>query len=135
MKGLARLDEQGKRSMCAACTAYLSSGLNLRCAAETMGIHRNTLAYRMRRIEARFALNLGDMNTCFELLFSSGSGMELAVKCSPSRRNHLTAARCARRFGALRNAQAGRKRRAAGVLSWPSRQSAWETWATKSAWN
>lgn len=35
-----------------------------------MGIHRNTLAYRMRRIEARFALNLGDMNTCFELLFS-----------------------------------------------------------------
>ena len=50
--------------------AYLSDGLNLRRAAERLGVHRNTLAYRMRRIEARFALDLSDMNTCFELLFS-----------------------------------------------------------------
>ena len=70
IEGLARLDEQGEAQYVRSLHAYLSSGLNLRRAAETMGIHRNTLAYRMRRIEARFALNLGDMNTCFELLFS-----------------------------------------------------------------
>ena len=70
IEGLARLDEQEEAQYVRSLHAYLSSGLNLRRAAETMGIHRNTLAYRMRRIEARFALNLGDMNTCFELLFS-----------------------------------------------------------------
>ena len=50
--------------------AYLACALNLRQAAQQLGIHRNTLAYRMKRIEERFALNLEDMNTCFELLFA-----------------------------------------------------------------
>lgn len=56
IEGLARLDEQGEAQYVRSLHAYLSSGLNLRRAAETMGIHRNTLAYRMRRIEAALRL-------------------------------------------------------------------------------
>lgn len=50
--------------------AYLSHGLNMRQAAQALGIHRNTLDYRMRRVQELFALDLQDVNTCFELLFS-----------------------------------------------------------------
>ena len=72
-RALARLDEQEDAQYIRSLRAYLSDGLNLRRAAERLGVHRNTLAYRMRRIEARFALDLSDMNTCFELLsFRSG---------------------------------------------------------------
>ena len=50
--------------------AYLSHGLDLRRAAQTLSIHRNTLDYRMKRVQELFALDLTDVNTCFELLFS-----------------------------------------------------------------
>lgn len=50
--------------------AYLSHGLNMRQAAQILGIHRNTLEYRIKRAQELFALNLEDLNTCFELLFS-----------------------------------------------------------------
>ena len=70
LAGIARLDEQEQAQYVRSLHAYLSSGLNLRHAAETLSVHRNTLAYRMRRIEERFALDLSDMNTCFELLFA-----------------------------------------------------------------
>ena len=70
IEALARLDEREDAQYIRSLRAYLSDGLNLRRAAERLGVHRNTLAYRMRRIEARFALDLSDMNTCFELLFS-----------------------------------------------------------------
>ena len=49
---------------------YLENGLNLRQAASLQGIHRNTLAYRIRRIQERFGVDLENKNTCFELLFS-----------------------------------------------------------------
>lgn len=49
---------------------YLENGLNLRQAAAIQGIHRNTLDYRIRRIQERFCVNLENKNTCFELLFS-----------------------------------------------------------------
>ena len=70
LAGIARLDEQEQAQYAASLHAYLDSGLNLRRAAEALNVHRNTLAYRMRRIEERFALDLSDRNTCFELLFS-----------------------------------------------------------------
>ena len=70
IEALARLDEREDAQYIRSLRAYLSDGLNLRRAAERLGVHRNTLAYRMRRIEARFALDLSDMNTCFERLFS-----------------------------------------------------------------
>lgn len=48
---------------------YLENRLDLRLAASKQGIHRNTLAYRIRRIQERFALDLSNKNACFELLF------------------------------------------------------------------
>jgi len=49
---------------------YLENELDLRKAASLQGIHRNTLAYRIKRIQERFALDLENKHTCFELLFS-----------------------------------------------------------------
>ena len=49
---------------------YLQTGRNLRTAAQALCIHRNTMAYRIRRIGERFSLDLDDPNLCFELLFS-----------------------------------------------------------------
>lgn len=49
---------------------YLENELDLKQAAMIQGIHRNTLAYRIRRIQERFSLDLENKNTCFELLFS-----------------------------------------------------------------
>lgn len=49
---------------------YLRHGLNLRQAAQALNIHRNTLDYRMKRVQELFALDLENVNTCFELLFS-----------------------------------------------------------------
>ena len=50
--------------------AYLSHGMDLRQAAQALGVHRNTLSYRMSRIQEIFGVDLSDVNTCFELLFS-----------------------------------------------------------------
>jgi len=70
---LSRLEEidrteqtQYLKSLC----GYLENELDLRQAAVIQGIHRNTLAYRIRRIQERFSLDLENKNTCFELLFS-----------------------------------------------------------------
>lgn len=49
---------------------YLRCGRNLKEAAAILGVHRNTLAYRIGRIASLFGLDLNDTNTCFELLFS-----------------------------------------------------------------
>lgn len=65
-----RLDAREDTRYAQSLRAYLSCGLNLRQAAEQLGIHRNTLAYRMQRVQERFLLDLTDMNTCFELLFA-----------------------------------------------------------------
>lgn len=62
----AERDTQYLRSL----DAYLSCGMDLKLAAQCLGVHRNTLAYRMTRLQAIFNLNLQDVNTCFELLFS-----------------------------------------------------------------
>ena len=50
--------------------AYLCHGLDLRQASQALNIHRNTLDYRMKRVQELFALDLTNVNTCFELLFS-----------------------------------------------------------------
>lgn len=50
--------------------AYLSCGLDMKRAAQALGVHRNTLSYRLSRIGELFSLDLADVNTCFELLFS-----------------------------------------------------------------
>lgn len=67
---LARTDAAEGARYLPSLRAYLENGLNLREAAAAQGVHRNTLAYRMRRVQERFSLDLSNKNTCFELLFS-----------------------------------------------------------------
>lgn len=63
-------DRQERSEYRATLMAYLRSGCNLRVAAEMIGVHRNTLAYRIKRLEELFGISLDEPNTCFELLFS-----------------------------------------------------------------
>ena len=64
------VDEETGTQYARSLRAYLSYGLDLREAAQALGVHRNTLAYRMKRVQELFAVDLQDVNTCFELLFS-----------------------------------------------------------------
>lgn len=67
---MARLDAQTGTQYAASLKAYLNHGLDMKRAAQALGVHRNTLDYRMKRVQELFALDLTDVNTCFELLFS-----------------------------------------------------------------
>lgn len=50
--------------------AYLRSGRRLREASLQLGVHRNTLDYRIRRISQLYNVDLQNVAICFELLFS-----------------------------------------------------------------
>jgi hypothetical protein len=50
--------------------AYWEVGLNVRRAAEHLGIHANTVRYRLRRVEESTGLELGDSGTLLELLLT-----------------------------------------------------------------
>ena len=65
-----RTDAQTGTQYAPSLHAYLSHGLDLKEAAQALGVHRNTLAYRMKRVQEIFGVDLDDVNTCFELLFS-----------------------------------------------------------------
>ncbi|MBQ2990382.1 MAG: helix-turn-helix domain-containing protein [Clostridia bacterium] len=65
-----RVDEETGTQYAPSLQAYLSCGLDLRLAAQALGVHRNTLAYRMKRVQEIFSVDLENVNTCFELLFS-----------------------------------------------------------------
>lgn len=49
---------------------YLESGRNIQIAAHQLHLHKNTLYYRIRKIEELCSTNLKDENVCFNLLFS-----------------------------------------------------------------
>lgn len=67
---LEEMDRQEQTQYVQSLRGYLQNELDLRQAAAIQGIHRNTLAYRIKRIQERFSLDLDNKNTCFELLFS-----------------------------------------------------------------
>jgi len=67
---LEQVDREEQTQYVESLRGYLENELDLRQAASIQGIHRNTLAYRIRRIQERFSLDLENKNTCFELLFS-----------------------------------------------------------------
>lgn len=67
---MARVDKEKETNYLDSLDAYLSCGMDLKRAAQRLGVHRNTLAYRMERVQALFGLDLKDVNRCFELLFS-----------------------------------------------------------------
>ncbi|MBQ7784828.1 MAG: helix-turn-helix domain-containing protein [Clostridia bacterium] len=64
------IDEETGTQYARSLQAYLRYGLDLRLAAQELGVHRNTLAYRMKRVQEVFGIDLENVNTCFELLFS-----------------------------------------------------------------
>lgn len=68
---MASQDEQKDTQYAKSMETYLRCGMDMKRAAGDLGVHRNTLAYRMERAQAMFDLDLGDMNRCFELLFST----------------------------------------------------------------
>jgi hypothetical protein len=47
--------------------AYLHAGRNAKSAAHRLQVHRNTLLYRLRRIEERLSVSLSDPDTLFAL--------------------------------------------------------------------
>ncbi|OFV69218.1 PucR family transcriptional regulator [Acetobacterium wieringae] len=50
--------------------AYLEAGRNIQKASDRLHMHKNTLYYRLKRIEDFFDLDLDDENLCFNLQFS-----------------------------------------------------------------
>ena len=67
---MAGMDAEKETNYFESLDAYLSCGMDLKRAAQRLGVHRNTLAYRMERAQALFGLDFKDVNRCFELLFS-----------------------------------------------------------------
>lgn len=63
-------DQVNHTKMKASLEAYLESGRNIQRAANQLGIHKNTLHYRLDRIQALFGIDLSNENTCFDLQFS-----------------------------------------------------------------
>lgn len=51
-------------------TLYLSCGKNIKKAAKQAGVHKNSMYYRISRLEDKFFLSLGDDDTCFALQLS-----------------------------------------------------------------
>lgn len=50
--------------------AYLTNNKDLLKTSGLLGLHRNTLDYRIKKIESILKIDLDDCETCFELLFS-----------------------------------------------------------------
>lgn len=67
---MAAMDAQKDTQYVRSLDVYLSCGMDMKRAAERLGVHRNTLSYRLDRVQALFGLDLKDVSRCFELLFS-----------------------------------------------------------------
>lgn len=67
---LLRYDAENGADYTQSVYGYLRSGKNLKEAAHALGVHRNTLQYRIDRVAERFGIDFANRNTCFELLFS-----------------------------------------------------------------
>jgi DNA-binding PucR family transcriptional regulator len=60
--------DRGRESaLVATLSAYLDAGAKVAAAAEMLGVHRNTLSYRIARIEAIAGYTLADPATRFDL--------------------------------------------------------------------
>ena len=67
---MAHMDAQRDTQYVQSLHAYLKCGMDMKTAAKELGVHRNTLSYRLERAAALFDLDLKDGSRCFELLFS-----------------------------------------------------------------
>ncbi|MEW6523024.1 MAG: PucR family transcriptional regulator ligand-binding domain-containing protein [Bacillota bacterium] len=60
-------DAKHQSDLCHTAETFFACGRNLQRAAELLHIHRNTLAYRLGRVEEITGYNLKDPESCFEL--------------------------------------------------------------------
>ena len=67
---LERYDRKHGTAFMGTLHAYLASGMNARETAQTLYIHRNTLAKRLEKINDLITVDLTDRETVFHLLFS-----------------------------------------------------------------
>lgn len=63
-------DEENSTSLTATLEAYLGFGRHIQKTADHMFLHKNTLYYRIRKIEELCAISLEDEQVCFSLQFS-----------------------------------------------------------------
>ena len=63
-------DQENKTQLKESLEAFLESSRNIQKAADKLHVHKNTLYYRLKRLEELFELNLNDENLCFTLQFS-----------------------------------------------------------------
>ena len=49
---------------------YLQSNCNIKESAHTLHMHRNSVTYRLHKIEEMCRIDLNDMETCFRLRIS-----------------------------------------------------------------
>ncbi len=64
---LVAYDSEHNRELCATAEAFFDCGMNLRKTADILHVHRNTLVYRLKRIEEITGHSLGDPEDSFEL--------------------------------------------------------------------
>jgi|LSQX01.3.fsa_nt_gb hypothetical protein len=67
---LQTLDKAGAPNLLETLTVYLDSGQSIKTTAERMYLHRNSITYRMEKIQEAGALQLENVDTCFQLQLS-----------------------------------------------------------------
>ena len=67
---LSEIDEGEHTTHLADLAAYLASGRNATATARALHVHKNTMYYRLRRIEELADVDLSDEETCFVLQLS-----------------------------------------------------------------
>ena len=67
---LEEYDEKYNASLVETLSAYLASEKNVRKASELLGIHKNSVMYRLERVEDVLGISLKDSEVCFNLQLS-----------------------------------------------------------------
>jgi len=67
---LQEFDDANRADYTASLAAYLNSGRNVAHAANTLHVHKNSMYYRIQRIEELAGIDLSDEQTCFLLQLS-----------------------------------------------------------------
>ncbi len=60
-------DAENNENLAETLETYLDNDRNIAISAQKMYLHRNTLKYRLKKIEEILLCNLSDVNTCFNL--------------------------------------------------------------------
>lgn len=70
LRTLIRYDSENETDLTETLCTYLEQNRNIKETAEKLFLHRNSLVYRINRIQELCAINLNDVNTCLLLRVS-----------------------------------------------------------------